>query len=180
MKPARINIFGASGTGKTTLGRALAARLGVAYLDSDHYFHFPTDPPFAKQRSPEERNRMLADDMRKHGSWVLSGSIMRWNFEPQPDYSLVVFLYLPPEVRLARVFERERRLFGARIEPGGDMEEIHREFRDWTTAYDTGSMADMSSLATHEAYLAKIESPQLRLSQPMTTDEQVAAILKRL
>jgi hypothetical protein len=42
----RIHIFGASGSGTTTLGAAIADRYGYAHLDVDQYFWMPTDPPF--------------------------------------------------------------------------------------------------------------------------------------
>ena len=73
MREFRVNIIGASGTGKTTLGAALAKRLGCPHFDSDDYYHFPTDPPFRKQRTPEERLALLEADLSKHRSWILSG-----------------------------------------------------------------------------------------------------------
>ena len=41
----RIHILGASGSGTTTLGRALAARLQCPHFDTDDCFWLPTDPP---------------------------------------------------------------------------------------------------------------------------------------
>ncbi len=57
----RIHITGASGSGTTTLGRALAAELSCPHFDSDDYFWLPTDPPYTTQRDSEERNRRLLD-----------------------------------------------------------------------------------------------------------------------
>ena len=45
MKPL-IHIYGASGSGTSTLGRYLAQRLDFAFLDADDYFWLPTDPKF--------------------------------------------------------------------------------------------------------------------------------------
>ena len=45
-----IHVMGASGSGTTTLGQALAAKLGIRHLDTDHFFWMPTDPPFTMQR----------------------------------------------------------------------------------------------------------------------------------
>jgi adenylate kinase family enzyme len=42
----RVHIVGASGSGTTTLGKALAARAGCAHLDTDEFFWMPTEPPF--------------------------------------------------------------------------------------------------------------------------------------
>ena len=47
---ARIHIFGASGTGTTTLGGTLAAALDCPHLDTDDYFWIKTDPAFRTVR----------------------------------------------------------------------------------------------------------------------------------
>jgi len=41
----RIHILGASGSGTTTLGRALAERLQYPHFETDDYFWLPTAPP---------------------------------------------------------------------------------------------------------------------------------------
>jgi adenylate kinase family enzyme len=46
---ARIHILGASGSGTTTLGAALADRLGHPHVDADSLFWLPTDPPFTDE-----------------------------------------------------------------------------------------------------------------------------------
>jgi hypothetical protein len=76
---SRIHIFGASASGTTTLGAAVAARLGLAHLDTDHFFWLPTEPPFTAQRPAPERVAMLraAVDAASRG-WTLSGSLMGW------------------------------------------------------------------------------------------------------
>ena len=45
-----IHVMGASGSGTTSLGRALADRLDIAHLDTDDFFWLPTDPPFTTPR----------------------------------------------------------------------------------------------------------------------------------
>ena len=46
----RLHILGASGSGTTTLGRALAERLTYLHFDTDDYYWLSTDPPFTAQR----------------------------------------------------------------------------------------------------------------------------------
>ena len=41
----RIHILGASGSGTTALGQALAEHLRCPHFDTDDYFWLPTDPP---------------------------------------------------------------------------------------------------------------------------------------
>jgi adenylate kinase family enzyme len=117
----RIHILGASGSGTTTLGRALAARLQYPHCDTDNYFWVPTDPPYTKQRERPERQRLLMDDLTAHDAWVLSGSLCGWGDVAIPLFELVVFLSIPSEVRMARLHRREHARFGERILPGGDM-----------------------------------------------------------
>ena len=54
MKPL-IHIYGASGSGTSTLGRYLAEQFQYAFLDSDDYFWLPTDPKFTTKRPIEQR-----------------------------------------------------------------------------------------------------------------------------
>ncbi|MFL6605024.1 MAG: hypothetical protein ACJ8R9_27330 [Steroidobacteraceae bacterium] len=42
----RILITGASGSGTTTFGRALATEMDWAFFDADDYYWMPSDPPF--------------------------------------------------------------------------------------------------------------------------------------
>jgi adenylate kinase family enzyme len=74
----RIHILGASGSGTTTLGRALAARLLCPHFDADDYFWLPTDPPYTHQRERTERQQLLMDDLTAQEQWVLSGSLCGW------------------------------------------------------------------------------------------------------
>ena len=52
----RIHILGASGSGTTTLGRALAERLQCPHFDADDYFWVPTDPPLPTSESGPSGN----------------------------------------------------------------------------------------------------------------------------
>jgi adenylate kinase family enzyme len=119
----RIHILGASGSGTTTLGRALAEHLQYLHFDTDDYFWLPTDPPFTHQRERTQRQRLLMDDLTAHDSWVVSGSLCGWGDVAIPLFALVVFLWVPQDVRMARLRKREFARFGERILPGGDMYE---------------------------------------------------------
>jgi len=56
----RVHVFGASGSGTTTLSRALAARLDVGHFDADDYFWVPIEPPFTQKYPAEKRVELLA------------------------------------------------------------------------------------------------------------------------
>ena len=180
MKDIKINIIGASGTGKSTLAKAVADKIECAHFDSDYYFHYPTDPPFQKQRPPRDRLSLLMADLTQHRSWVLSGGAGVWDPPPPVQYSLVVFLYLPPTIRLERLRSRERYLYGSRVEAGGDLDTDHKEFMTWTAGYDDGTSTGTNTLPSHLSFLKVVAAPILRIESPMTTEEQVRLVVKKL
>jgi adenylate kinase family enzyme len=173
----RIHILGASGSGTTTLGTALAGRLGAELLDTDDYFWEPTEPPFQRPRPRAKRQQRLARDLDARPSWILSGSLCGWGDVFIPRFEDVVFLRVPTEVRLARLRERELAQFGeAALAPGGAMHENHRTFLDWAAAYDEGDMT-MRSLARHHEWLEGLPCPVLRLEGVLETRDAVERVL---
>jgi adenylate kinase family enzyme len=159
---SRIHIMGASGSGVTTLGRDVAARTGFEQLDVDDFFWLPTVPPFTAKRPTAERLQLLTGALDERREWVLTGSLMDWGDGLIERFDLVVFLYLPSDIRMARLAARERQRFGALIEPGGAMHAHHLEFMTWAGGYDTGDFSGRS-LKRHEAWLGKVACPVLRL-----------------
>src|SRR5690242_14783728 len=124
----RILITGASGSGCTTLGRALAERLECAFFDTDDYFWHKTDPPFQKQRALDERRQLLSADLAGVDRAVLAGSVSDYGDAIEHSLTLVVFLLLDTEIRLARLRERELARYGR----------IDGEFIAWAAQYEEG------------------------------------------
>jgi adenylate kinase family enzyme len=175
----RIHVLGASGSGSTTLGGALAAHLGVPQVDADRVFWLPTDPPFTHRRPRRERLAVLARDLPADGDWVFSGSAIGWATPLEPVYDLIVFLRLDPTERMARLRAREAARYGARIFPGGDMAQASAAFFAWAAAYDTSGPAQRS-LAAHEAWLTHQTAEVLRLDSAMRVEGLVASVLRRV
>jgi adenylate kinase family enzyme len=176
---SRIHILGASGSGTSTLGSALARRLCVPHADSDRLYWLPTNPPYTTPRPPEDRQDLLLRTLPVDGKWVFSGAATKWAAPLEPHYDLVVFLLLDPAVRMDRLRRREAARFGTRILPGGDMEASNAAFIAWAEAYDTaGSLR--RGLVTHEAWLADQPAPVLRLDSVNPVEDLVAAVLARL
>jgi adenylate kinase family enzyme len=173
---ARILITGAAGSGTTTLGRALAVRLGWAHEDSDAYYWVATDPPYTEMRSPEERIALLLPKLETRRDWVLSGSPIEWGAALEPLYELIVFLRLDHDVRMERLRRREQADFGPRIAPGGDMAAINAGFIEWAASYDAGGL-EQRSLAQHERWLSRQRCPVLRLDSIAPVATLLAAVL---
>ena len=92
----RIHIVGASGSGTTTLAKALSKKEGFKHFDTDDYFWMETDPKFQEKRPVEERLRLLNRAFRECDRWVLSGSLCGWGDSLIPYFDLVIFLKLNP------------------------------------------------------------------------------------
>ena len=60
-----IHIFGASGSGTTTLGKRICEELNFKLLDVDDYFWIPANPPFTQKRPTEERLKLIKTDVEK-------------------------------------------------------------------------------------------------------------------
>ncbi|MDZ4081610.1 MAG: hypothetical protein U1E10_01620 [Bdellovibrionales bacterium] len=175
----KIHIFGASGSGTTTLGAALAETLGAAHFDSDNYYWKKTDPPFVEKNSISERQRLMLSDMKEHDSWVLSGSMDSWSEPFVPLFDLAVFMRISTEVRMARIKLREAMRHGDRILPGGDMHQAHLDFLAWAEQYDQGVLTGRS-LRRHEEWMSGLTCQLLRLEDERSVADSVKIVLKRL
>ncbi len=176
---SRIHILGASGSGTTTLGAAVAEHLGVPHVDTDTVFWRPTDPPFMQRRPVPERLALLRERLPRVGGWVLSGCALGWAEPIEPLYELIVYLTLDPVVRLARLRQREHARYGRRIEAGGDMAHAHAGFLAWAAAYDTAGL-EQRSRAAHAMWLAEQTAPVIHLDGAMPTPQLVSRVVRAL
>lgn len=179
MPGRRLHITGASGAGTTTLGKALAARLDCAHLDTDAFYWAPTEPPFLTPRPMPERLERLEAALSAQRDWVLSGSLMGWGDPLIPHFSLVVFLQVPPDVRLPRLRRREQGRYGDRIAPGGPMAEQHQAFIAWAGQYDDPDFTGRS-LARHQAWLASLPCPVIRITGAPPLEDSLERVLAAL
>ncbi len=177
--PHRIHVFGASGSGTTTLGARLASAIGGQHLDTDSYYWHPTDPPFTTKRPIDERIALIRDDSLKTTDWTLSGSLCSWGDPLLGDFSLAVFLHLEQSLRLDRLRARELRRYGDRILLGGDMYEQHREFMEWAKSYDT-ARSPIRSRDMHERWMTTLSCPVIRLDSSASTEVMTEEILAKL
>lgn len=175
MKPL-IHIYGASGSGTSTLGRYLSERLGFAFLDSDDYFWLPTDPKFTTKRPATERVLLMQRDIAAapRGA-VVSGSLVGWGDELIPDFTLAVRVVTDTPTRLARIKAREHARFGGRILPGGDMYDHHQAFLQWAAGYDNGGL-ETRSAALHDAWQKQLPCPILVVDGTTPLDETAARV----
>ncbi|WP_369725214.1 MULTISPECIES: hypothetical protein [unclassified Bradyrhizobium] len=169
MKSRRIHLMGASGSGVTTLGRALAGGLALPHHDSDDYFWLPTAPPYQTTRPAADRLRLMREIFLPRPDWVLSGTVTGWGDELIPLFDLVIYVTTPREIRLRRLRAREATHFGAdAVAPGGWRHHETESFIEWASHYEAGDR-EGRSFAKHEAWLAGLPCPVVRVdgSRPL-------------
>ncbi|TGE04823.1 AAA family ATPase [Hymenobacter fodinae] len=175
----KVHIVGASGAGSTTLGTALAPELNVPYFDTDTYFWESTDPPFRVRRPVTERNAQLLQDLAAAESWVLGGSLLRWELPSPLAFDLVVFLWVPPALRMQRLAARELARYGPVIFQDEERNTHYRELMEWAAGYDEGTGLGRS-LRTHEQWLRSLTCPVLEIRGDTTVADRVRAVTQEI
>ena len=90
----------------------------------------------------------------------MSGSIsldLEDLFAPLFDL-VVVFVYVPKDVRVERIKKRSVERFGKEALPGGGRYEAEKEFIEWAASYDTGTNTGRN-LQKHEKWLGSVFKP---------------------
>ncbi|WP_348538751.1 adenylate kinase [Shimia sp. R10_1] len=177
-KHLKVYIFGASGSGSSTLAQHVAEATGLVHVDADDHFWAPVDPPFSVKNPPQERVRLMKEAMGCAG-WVLSGSCNGWGEALIAQADLLVFTTLATEVRIQRLVAREAGRFGARIKEGGDMYQIHRDFIEWAKGYDDPAFHGRN-IEMHERWIASQNKPTCRIDSNGPVDASVQAVCRAL
>jgi adenylate kinase family enzyme len=172
----RIHITGASGSGTTTLGDAVARKTKALHLDADDFAWEPSEPPFVRRREPSQRSAMFMAAIQDVERWVLSGSLLRWGDELMPMFDLVVFLRIPQDVRLARLEARESARYGSKIEPGGSQYESNLAFMAAARGYETGAYP-VQNLVNARAWLQRLTCPVIEIEGAIPLEESLARVL---
>ena len=174
--PQRLHVFGASGSGTTTFGRAWAARFGHTHLDTDDFYWRPTKPAFQEKRPVPERLRLLEEAFGQAESWILTGSLVSWG-EPLIDsFQRAVFIYTPFNLRMERLIAREEARYGVEaLQPGGERYDDFNAFIEWAASYDTGG-PEIRSLKMHEAWIERLPCPVIRVSGTDATGQQIEQV----
>lgn len=168
MNSLKIHIVGASGSGTTTLARALAPSVNATPLDSDDYYWLPTQPPFQSRRAPEVRRALLAAELARHRRVILAGAVIGWGEEIEHAFDLVVFLSLPHALRVSRLRERELTRYGA----------VNEAFIAWAAGYDDDPPTSATRNRRRQLeWLGGRRCPVLRLEGDLTVAERVALTL---
>lgn len=173
-----ILVFGASGSGTTSLAKVLCEKLQYPHYDLDHYlWDWSAEIPFTKIRPRQLRIELLMQDISKHPHFVMSGSMDSYNEPFIPLFELVVFNSAPTDVRLQRVHLRELSLFKNRILDGGDMAKEHQQFLANVASYEknTGS----PSRAFHQQWANSLPCPVVYTDGTLSLDENAKKVIEQ-
>ena len=175
----RIHIFGASGSGTSSIGRAVCAQIGYAHFDSDDYLWLPAEEPFTAKRSSDEYIELMGNDLTNYDQWILSGHVSFGLVDVYlPLYELVVFVYVSTDVRMERLKKREYERYGDEALPGGNRHENFCEFLEYAAGYDTVTTLGRN-LQKHEEWLAGVQCPVLRITND-SFEKSVNELLKAI
>ena len=100
----RVSLVGVSGAGKTTVGRKLAASLGVAFVELDAIFHQPDWAELPRDAFRERVGAALAAP-----GWVVDGNYSAVRDLVWDRADTVVWLDLPRRLVMRRVIQRTLR-----------------------------------------------------------------------
>ena len=118
-----ILICGLNGTGKSTLGRLLADRMGYTFIDNEDLYFPKADPSyrFARPRSKEEVIRLLEEKIAENNRFIFAAVKGDYGDRLAASLDHIVLMEAPKPVRSRRIRNRSFQKFGERILPGGDL-----------------------------------------------------------
>ena len=175
----KILIFGASGTGTTTLGRSLSENLGYTFLDVDDYYWKPTNPPFQEKIPLAERNQSLEEDYHASANVIISGSLVTWGDFWSTAFDLAIFLWLLPNIRLDRLQKREEDRYGKQLYENENQKEKSQAFLDWAAQYDDPTFKGRS-IKQHEDWIRILDGQVLQLRGDLTNEERIAKVVQQI
>lgn len=107
----------------------------------------------------------------------MGGSVINWNNNWQFDLS--VFLYIPQDVRLQRLKDREFERYGDIIHTDRERNQLYKEFIDWAKGYDE-LISNSRSLYSHRNWINNLKTPLLAIEGDTSVEERVGAVVRKI
>ena len=159
--------------GKSTLGRALAQKIGFHFIDNEELFFTrnAADEPYQNPRSRAEVEKLLMEEVRKHGDFVLAAVRGYYGKEILPLYRYTVLMEVPKEIRMERIRNRSFQKFGSRMREGGELYEQEEAF----FRTDASRPEDYAA-----AWTRTLDCPVLSVDGTRPVDENVEWIVRQM
>ena len=125
-----IIICGLNGTGKSTLGKALAEKLHFYFIDNEDLYFPKTDIHYIYSfpRTHEEVGKLLFEEIKAHENFVFASVKGDYGEAVYPFFQYIVLIDVPKDTRIQRVKNRSFQKFGNRMLLGGDLYEQEERF----------------------------------------------------
>ena len=168
-----VLICGLNGTGKSTLGRMLADRLGYTFIDNEDLYFPKTDSSytFSSPRSKEEVIRLLEERISQNNRFIFAA--VRGDYGDQLIASLdhIVLIEVPRQIRSQRVRDRSYQKFGERILPGGDLYEKENKWFSLTDSRPDAYVTD---------WLMTVNCPVIRIDGTLPVEKNLDYLVSTL
>ena len=142
-----VTLIGMAGAGKSTVGRAVAERLGWAYVDTDHLIESTYGARLQDVTDALDKERFLDVEARVIQSLRMQRAVLAMRY--LTSLGPVVFLDVPLPLILERISRKPDR--GLAIAPGQTVEDLFRErealYRQWATCRVAAGDIDVSETA---------------------------------
>lgn len=164
-----ILLCGLNGTGKSTLGRALAEKLNFHFIDNEDLYFPKTSPDYvyASPRSREEVEKLLFREIKAHKNFVFTSVKGDYGEAASPFFQYVVLVDIPRDLRYQRVKNRSFEKFGERMLPGGDLYEQEENFFDFVRSRPEDTV---------EKWVQSLSCPIIRVDGRMPVEENIIII----
>ncbi|MQY51930.1 shikimate kinase [Rhodocyclus tenuis] len=165
-----IYLVGLMGAGKTTIGRALARRIGYGFVDSDHEIVARTGVPIptifeieGEEGFRRREAQVIAELAGDHGRVVATGGgvvLQQANRDHLRSGGMVAYLRVPPRILFERTRSDRNRPLLRVADPLARLEALHaerdplyREVADIVVEGGRGNAQSITQLLAREACL---------------------------
>ena len=168
-----IIVCGLNGTGKSTLGKALAERLHFHFIDAEDLCFPKTDPAhiYADPRTHEEIEKLLFNEIKRHENFVFASVKGDYGEHIYPFFRYAVLIDVSKDIRIQRVRNRSFQKFGNRMSMGGDLYEQEEKFFEFVKSRPENTV---------EEWIQSLKCPIIRIDGTKSIEENVDFIIEQL
>lgn len=175
-----IQITGASGSGKTFLGKKLSEVLKYNFVDSDDILWLWKNDvqPYTIAIKDEDACKELQQILLNNKSTIASGMFYPWSESLIEMFDLLIIIETDNQIRKQRIVDREYEMYGSRAKKGGDMYNQFNEFLNWAMHYDI-SDDKLGSKKETDKWSKKFQNV-LYLDGNKPIEEKINLVLKKI
>ena len=168
-----IMICGLNGTGKSTLGRMLADRMGYEFIDNEDLYFPKTDSSymFSNPRNKKEVIRLLEERISNNKQFIFASVKGDYGDTLIASLDYIVLIEVPEQIRNQRVRDRSYQKFGDRILPGGDLYDKESKWFSLTDSRPDTYVTD---------WLRTVNCPVIRIDGTLPVEKNLDYIFSQL